>query len=138
MQLSASDLEVNLNKAKETLASLPPSPETNPESTTTESASAPATHVDETATHVDETMKAQVLVKYLTDALCFARQLRDAVPIISQLLGSKISSDVTEAIEFFMTASSFQVNNSILGLKISMIYLNFASCSSQACVKCLH
>ena len=99
-------MEANLNKAKETLASLPQG----------ENIAAPTSDSESVAAVVDEATKAQVVVKYLTDALCFARQLRDSVPIISQLLGSKISSDVTEAIEFFMTASSFQVDNSILGL----------------------
>jgi len=40
------------------------------------------------------------------ESLAFATQLQNAVPIITQLLGSKTQSDVLEAVEFFVTGIS--------------------------------
>ena len=71
---------------------------------------------------VDEVTRSQVLIKFLTDTMWFARQLRDSVPVIGQLLGSKSTSDVTEAIDFFLAASKFQVNDSILGSSMKRVH----------------
>ena len=66
---------------------------------------------------IDELTKAHVMVKYLTDTLRFTRQLEEAVPIVSQLLGSKTATDIVEAINFFTVATTFQLNNAIHGVR---------------------
>ena len=115
------DLETHLAAETEKLAQLPPSTATAQPS--------------EEEVLIDETTKAQVLVKYLTDALSVAQLLRDVVPLACQLLGSKTASDVTEAIAFFLTASRFQVNNAIVGaahVRLSLCARHVCRCTQDA------
>jgi hypothetical protein len=46
---------------------------------------------------------------YHRDALQFIIEIHKAIPIICELLGSKNSSDVLEAIQFFVTAQHFNI-----------------------------
>jgi condensin complex subunit 1 len=46
---------------------------------------------------------------YYRDALYFMTEIHKAIPIICELLGSKNSSDVLEAIQFFVTAQHFKI-----------------------------
>ncbi|XP_067659519.1 condensin complex subunit 1-like [Haliotis asinina] len=64
-----------------------------------------------------EVCKQQVLVQYLKDSLTFAKQVQTSVPTICQLLGSKNTSDVFEAIEFFVTGFEFGVTATMLGIR---------------------
>jgi hypothetical protein len=66
---------------------------------------------------VDAFTKAHVLVKYLTDALQFTTQLHSAVPVVSQLLGSKTASDIIEAVGFFKTATLFSLDSAMDGVR---------------------
>ncbi|XP_041377786.1 condensin complex subunit 1-like [Gigantopelta aegis] len=66
---------------------------------------------------VNEVSKQQILVQYLQDSLTFARQVQESVPIVCQLLSSKNTSDVFEAIEFFVTGFEFGVSATIIGIR---------------------
>ncbi|XP_053379231.1 condensin complex subunit 1-like [Mercenaria mercenaria] len=66
---------------------------------------------------VNEIAKQQVLVQYLKESLAFATQLQAAVPVISQLLGSKNLTDVMEAIEFFVTGFEFGLTATMIGIR---------------------
>ena len=46
-----------------------------------------------------------------------------AVPVVCQLLGSKTVSDVTEAIDFFVTAYEFGLNNAINGVRRMLVLI---------------
>ncbi|XP_033119867.1 condensin complex subunit 1-like isoform X2 [Anneissia japonica] len=66
---------------------------------------------------VNELTKQQILVQYFKDCVAFASQLQEAVPIICQQLGSKATTDVMEAIGFFVTAFEFGISNSMQGVR---------------------
>ncbi|XP_076451927.1 condensin complex subunit 1-like isoform X3 [Babylonia areolata] len=70
---------------------------------------------------VNELSKQQVLVQYLKDSLAFARQIQEAVPILCQLLGSKNTSDVFEAVEFFVTSYEFGVSAALQGVRRMLV-----------------
>ncbi|XP_071805504.1 condensin complex subunit 1-like [Asterias amurensis] len=70
---------------------------------------------------VNELTKQQVLVKYLQDCVTFAAQIQQAVPILCELLSSKINSDVLEAIEFFVRAHEFGVMSALEGIRRMMV-----------------
>jgi hypothetical protein len=53
--------------------------------------------------------KQQFVLKFLESAVNFIEQIHSAIPIACQLLGSKNTSDITEAIDFFVTAFSFNI-----------------------------
>ncbi|PVD36929.1 hypothetical protein C0Q70_03922 [Pomacea canaliculata] len=72
---------------------------------------------------VNELTKQQVLVQYLKNSLAFAGQIQEAVPIICQLLGSKNTSDVFEAIEFFVTSYEFGVSAAIVGIRRMLVLI---------------
>lgn len=57
------------------------------------------------------------LATYYGDGLQFIREIHRSVPIICELLGSKNASDVLEAIQFFVTATSFNVEKARDGLR---------------------
>jgi len=57
------------------------------------------------------------LYTYYNDAVQFIREIHRSVPIICELLGSKNASDVLEAIQFFVTATSFNVEKAHDGLR---------------------
>ena len=55
--------------------------------------------------------------KYYSDAIIFVKQLEKAVPIVLQLLASKVKSEVLEAINFFVLADLYNVNSAKLGIR---------------------
>jgi condensin complex subunit 1 len=54
---------------------------------------------------------------YYRDALQFISEIHKAIPIICELLGSKNSSDVLEAIQFFVTVQRFNMERAKEGLR---------------------
>jgi len=64
-----------------------------------------------------EIAKQQTLVQYLKNSLSFATQIQQCIPVICQLLGSKNSTDVLEAIQFFVTAVQFGVSAAGIGVR---------------------
>ena len=77
---------------------------------------------------VTEDVKKQTLiVNYLKDSLNFATSLNEALPVVCTLLGSKQSSDVQEAINFFVSAFEFGLLNAMLGVRkmLSLIFSRF-------------
>ncbi|CAH1774609.1 unnamed protein product [Owenia fusiformis] len=71
----------------------------------------------QTEQEANELAKQQVLVQYLKDCMIFTGQVQQAIPVICQLLGSKNTTDILEAMEFFVTAFEFGVSNSMLGIR---------------------
>ena len=74
---------------------------------------------------VTEDVKKQTLiVNYLKDSLNFATTLNEALPVVCTLLGSKQSSDVQEAINFFVSAFEFGLLNAMMGVRkmLSLIF----------------
>ncbi len=57
------------------------------------------------------------LLQFYREAVEFIRQMQDAVPTLCQLLGSNNSSDVLEGIQFFITATRFNLENAIVGVR---------------------
>ena len=53
----------------------------------------------------------------LQHALSFTRLLSQCVPTVSQLLGSKCTSDVTESLEFLCTAQEFGLPRAEEGIR---------------------
>ena len=51
------------------------------------------------------------------ESLAFANTLQKAVPVISQLLGSKNLTDIMEAIEFFVTGFEFGLSYTMIGIR---------------------
>ncbi|ESO89837.1 hypothetical protein LOTGIDRAFT_61640, partial [Lottia gigantea] len=72
---------------------------------------------------LNDITKQQVLVQYLKDSTTFADHIQQAVPIICQLLGSKTTSDVFEAIEFFVTGFEFGVTATMLGIRRMLVLI---------------
>lgn len=60
-------------------------------------------------------------MNYFTDALQFINSLQDCVPIAAQLLGSKVASDVLEALEFLCVAEQFKLNQASVGLRRALV-----------------
>lgn len=50
------------------------------------------------------------LVQYFSEAMFFASEITKAIPIVTQLLGSKTSSDILEALQFVATAVQFGID----------------------------
>jgi len=65
----------------------------------------------------DELSKQRMLVQYLTDSVKFSKIIHKSLPIVAQLLGSKQSTDILEAIDFFVSAFEFGVLNSMIGVR---------------------
>ena len=55
------------------------------------------------------------------DSLLFITLLKQAIPTISQLLGSKSSTDVLEAINFFVAGHEFGVGDTTIGIRRMML-----------------
>ncbi len=53
--------------------------------------------------------------------MTFVEQITQAVPVVCQLLGSKSTTDVLEAIEFFVTAFEFGVGNAMMGIRRMLV-----------------
>ncbi|XP_035829509.1 condensin complex subunit 1, partial [Aplysia californica] len=68
-----------------------------------------------------EIAKQQTLVQYLKNSLTFASQVQQCIPVICQLLGSKNSSDVLEAVQFFVTAVQFGVSAAQVGVRRMLV-----------------
>lgn len=66
---------------------------------------------------VAELTKQQIVTQYLQDATAFARTVAAAVPLASQLLGSKTASDAAEAINFLVAAHQFGVEGVEQGVR---------------------
>ena len=45
----------------------------------------------------------------LQDSVRFASQMQRAIKVLCQLLGSKVSSDILETIDFFVSANEFNL-----------------------------
>lgn len=65
----------------------------------------------------DELGKQRMLVQYLTDSVKFSKIIHKSLPIVAQLLGSKQSTDILEAIDFFVSAFEFGVLNAMIGVR---------------------
>jgi len=65
----------------------------------------------------DEVNKQGMLVQYLTDSVKFSKIIHKSLPIVAQLLGSKQSTDILEAIDFFVSAFEFGVLNAMIGVR---------------------
>lgn len=68
-----------------------------------------------------QAFKQAAVVQYYTDALQFINALQDCVPIATQLLGSKVASDVLEALEFLSTAEQFSLSGASEGMRKAMV-----------------
>ncbi|KAK4295273.1 hypothetical protein Pmani_032152 [Petrolisthes manimaculis] len=64
-----------------------------------------------------EINKQKLLVVYLKDSVGFAKLIHKALPVMCQLLNSKQSSDILEAISFFITAYEFGMLNAMTGVR---------------------
>ena len=65
----------------------------------------------------DELNKQRMLVQYLSDSVKFSKIIHKSLPVVAQLLGSKQSSDILEAIEFFVSAFEFGLLNAMIGVR---------------------
>lgn len=57
------------------------------------------------------------------DSMMFAAQVQKSIPLLCQLLTSKTTSDVLEAIHFYVTAYEFGVNNAIVGVRKMLVLI---------------
>jgi condensin complex subunit 1 len=65
-----------------------------------------------------EWVKGTILYYFLLqDCISFIGQIQKAVETICQLLGSKITTDILEAIQFFVTSFEFGVMNAMIGVR---------------------
>ena len=83
--------------------------------TTTIEVARPSVGADDSV--VNEISRQQILVKYLSDCVKFTEQIQIAIPLVSELLLSRNITDVQEAIEFFVSAYNFGVQDSIKGVR---------------------
>ena len=65
----------------------------------------------------DELNKQRMFVQYLGDSVKFSKIIHKSLPVVAQLLGSKQSSDILEAIEFFVSAFEFGLLNAMMGVR---------------------
>lgn len=66
---------------------------------------------------VNEISKQQILVQYLKDCVAFAEQIQAAIPIICKFLQSSTSSDIQEAVGFFVAAHQFGLRGALTGVR---------------------
>ncbi|XP_054023576.1 condensin complex subunit 1 [Dryobates pubescens] len=64
-----------------------------------------------------ELLKQQMVVQYLKDANSFSEKITEAMDLISKRMYENSISVVQEAIEFFVTASQFEVPQALLGVR---------------------
>ncbi len=71
-----------------------------------------------------EVSQQRMLVLYLKDSHAFASSVHAAIPVVCQLLLSKQTSDILEAIDFFVTAFEFDVLDAMVGVRrmLSLIW----------------
>ena len=56
-------------------------------------------------------------IEHLEKGIKYIKLIEEAVPTICQLLGSKNASDITETINFFVSATNFQVESANIGIR---------------------
>ena len=64
-----------------------------------------------------EIVKQKLLIQYLTDCVKFSKIIQESLPVVVQLLGSKHTTDILEAIDFFVSAFEFGLINAMLGVR---------------------
>ena len=64
-----------------------------------------------------EVSQQRMLVLYLRDSFKFARGIYAAIPVVCRLLLSKQTSDILEAINFFVTAFELDVIEAMMGIR---------------------
>ena len=57
------------------------------------------------------------------DYVDFQVQMEKTVATICQLLGSKSTTDISEAIDFFVTASEFGLRNALVGVRRMLVLI---------------
>jgi condensin complex subunit 1 len=72
----------------------------------------------------NEYMKLQLLQRYYTDAIRFARQIDEAIPTLCQLLASTSKTEVIDTMEFFVTAHYYKIASAQVMNIISLYTLN--------------
>ena len=55
--------------------------------------------------------------------MTFSRQIQTAVPVICELLGSKSTMDVLEAVDFFVTGVEFGVASAGVGVRKMLVLI---------------
>ena len=75
--------------------------------------------------------KQEILVLYLKDSYNFTLLLQRCIPTVCGLLGSPSSTDVTQAVSFFVNAHNFGIRQAIVGIR-KMLALIW---SSDAAIK---
>ncbi|XP_065194710.1 condensin complex subunit 1-like [Sycon ciliatum] len=78
------------------------------------------------AISAEQLTKQAMIVKYLADAVIFSEKMQNAIPILCQLLGSKSTTDIMEAVEFFVAAHQFGLAAASQGVR-KMIMLMWSS-----------
>lgn len=75
----------------------------------------------------------------MQDATAFAEHLQEAIPLLCQLLGSKSSTDVMEAVDFFVAAQQFGLSAAMQGVrKMLMLMWSKEESVRQAVVDAYH
>ena len=69
----------------------------------------------------EEVKKLEKIVKFYEDGVQFIAKIHKAIPIVGTLLGSKVNADVQEAIQFFVTANEFKIENAAEGIKKMLV-----------------
>eukprot|EP00118_Oscarella_pearsei_P020156 m.217644 g.217644 ORF g.217644 m.217644 type:complete len:1269 (+) comp39883_c1_seq40:407-4213(+) len=62
-------------------------------------------------------MKQRQLIAYLKDAVDFIHNVEKAIPMVAQLLNSKMVTDVLEAMNFFITCHEFGIEGAQVGIR---------------------
>ena len=65
----------------------------------------------------EEISKQKILVSYLQDSVRFSEEVNKALPTVCLLLGSKHTTDILEAVNFFVSAFEFGVLNAMMGVR---------------------
>lgn len=66
---------------------------------------------------LQEIGQQKVLVSYLQDSVRFSEEVNKALPTVCLLLGSKHTTDILEAVNFFVSAFEFGVLNAMMGVR---------------------
>lgn len=69
-----------------------------------------------------EYIRLQLQQRYYSDAIQFARQIDDAIPVLCQLLASTNKTEVIDAMEFFVTAHYYRIQAAQEGIR-KMVHL---------------
>lgn len=65
--------------------------------------------VQKTVVSVEKMQQLKLMKTFHTDAIKFIQQVHTAIPIISQLLSSKVKPEVLEAMDFFVKAYDYKI-----------------------------